>query len=436
MRLTQRLIFLFLAVFFLAFCGKKITAQTIEFKTLPGYCYAGTSYFFSPTNFVIGCEGGILRSTNNGVKVDTAFSCVYGVGSLTFEKQLGFALQRNAWGTNPTLIKSIDSGKNWQGSDTLPYDFYQVCYKNGQLIGLANGVSLYRSFDMGNSWQALHNFQPESSVILGHGREVMTIPTIEWNEQGFYYTVNSSLWMSKDLHNWTLLHPPILAISGQSSSLNGKIKMVSGRIIVGNDDAPAYAYTTNDGQSWQSSTFPQSNGDANVALWTSKGVFVGVNTGSMIIPISQFYLVKNNVWNQLIDTMMAFVAIDCKDDVLLATGYLSDELPSTVIISANLNITGIGSNPPAAIQNFELQQNYPNPFNPSTTIKYKLPKGSYVHLNIYDQNGRLVAELYNGYQNSGFHSAIFNGSELASGTYYYVLNAGEMSETKKMLLIK
>jgi len=85
---------------------------------------------------------------------------------------------------------------------------------------------------------------------------------------------------------------------------------------------------------------------------------------------------------------------------------------------------------------FSLQQNYPNPFNPSTTIKYSIPKQSYVTLKVYDILGREVAALVNEKKPAGVYEINWNASKLSSGVYFYQLKAGEFIQTKKMILIK
>ncbi|MBX7047422.1 MAG: T9SS type A sorting domain-containing protein, partial [Ignavibacteria bacterium] len=85
---------------------------------------------------------------------------------------------------------------------------------------------------------------------------------------------------------------------------------------------------------------------------------------------------------------------------------------------------------------FSLSQNYPNPFNPSCRINYQIPAKGFVELNVYDIVGKKVASLVNGNQEAGTHLAEFDGSALASGVYFYKLNFGTFSETKKMLLLK
>jgi cyclomaltodextrinase len=83
-----------------------------------------------------------------------------------------------------------------------------------------------------------------------------------------------------------------------------------------------------------------------------------------------------------------------------------------------------------------LEQNYPNPFNPSTTFEYDIPGQMSVNLRILDVLGRNVATLVDGVCSPGRHAVYFDGSNLASGPYFYVLRAGSRTIVKKMLLIR
>jgi hypothetical protein len=85
---------------------------------------------------------------------------------------------------------------------------------------------------------------------------------------------------------------------------------------------------------------------------------------------------------------------------------------------------------------FKLDQNYPNPFNPVTSINYSIPKAVAVHLAIYDIMGRRVAVLVNDLKPIGRHQARFDARHLASGVYLYRINAGEFSQTRKMILLE
>jgi photosystem II stability/assembly factor-like uncharacterized protein len=94
-----------------------------------------------------------------------------------------------------------------------------------------------------------------------------------------------------------------------------------------------------------------------------------------------------------------------------------------------------GDDTPINLQ-FRLGQNFPNPFNPSTTIKFSLARDGHVTLNVYDVSGHLVAAVLDREMPSGDHEIGFKADGLASGVYFYRLTAGEMTTTKKMILLR
>jgi hypothetical protein len=85
---------------------------------------------------------------------------------------------------------------------------------------------------------------------------------------------------------------------------------------------------------------------------------------------------------------------------------------------------------------YSLSQNYPNPFNPTTNIKYSITKESQVSLKVFDMIGREVETLVNVNQKAGSYEVNFNASKLASGVYIYRLQAGDFTQSMKMMLIK
>lgn len=90
----------------------------------------------------------------------------------------------------------------------------------------------------------------------------------------------------------------------------------------------------------------------------------------------------------------------------------------------------------SAPANFLLEQNYPNPFNPSTTISYSLAKASEVTITVFDILCRRTAILFNGMKPAGKYSLVFDGSALASGFYICKMQAGDFTQTRKLLLLK
>jgi hypothetical protein len=91
--------------------------------------------------------------------------------------------------------------------------------------------------------------------------------------------------------------------------------------------------------------------------------------------------------------------------------------------------------------NYSLAQNYPNPFNPSTTIDFSIAKAGYVSLKIYDILGNEIKTIVNGFTSAGNHSAEWDGTNssgttVGAGLYFYRLQAGTFSESRKMILLK
>ena len=90
---------------------------------------------------------------------------------------------------------------------------------------------------------------------------------------------------------------------------------------------------------------------------------------------------------------------------------------------------------------FSLYQNYPNPFNPVTQIKYDLPEDAMVSITIYDIMGRSIKSLVNSQQTAGYRSIQWDatnnlGEPVSAGMYIYMIQAGEFTKTKKMVLLK
>jgi hypothetical protein len=86
--------------------------------------------------------------------------------------------------------------------------------------------------------------------------------------------------------------------------------------------------------------------------------------------------------------------------------------------------------------NFALSQNYPNPFNPNTSIAYELPKSGFISVKVYDLLGREVAALVNEFKQAGSYQITWKADNLGSGVYFYKMQAGSFTSTKKMILMK
>lgn len=128
-------------------------------------------------------------------------------------------------------------------------------------------------------------------------------------------------------------------------------------------------------------------------------------------------------------------------DLKIYDAYNQDNF-SVVLKSGNEAAITVKGQTKLAIQTveipdeFALYQNYPNPFNPTTNIKFALPDNAIVKINVYNILGERVAELINKQMEPGYHTIEFNASQLASGIYFYSIEAGRFVNTKKLMLLK
>ncbi len=117
---------------------------------------------------------------------------------------------------------------------------------------------------------------------------------------------------------------------------------------------------------------------------------------------------------------------------------ITGNIPNILYVPVTLHATGpVGVDEVKGIPaTFALDQNYPNPFNPVTVIKFALPKAAPVTLSVYNILGQVVASLADEVKQAGYHQVEFDARSLASGVYFYRIEAGDFVATKKLLLLK
>ena len=166
--------------------------------------------------------------------------------------------------------------------------------------------------------------------------------------------------------------------------------------------------------------------DVNNFLWTGTGYGL---TKSDTAGIN--WTVYNTSNSGLLDNYISSIAIDGNGNKWIGTiqGGLA-VFNETGIVTKVQKLT---NNIPGT---FVLSQNYPNPFNPTTTINYSLPKAGNVTIMIYDILGREIRTLVNEEKTAGNYTVQFNGSNLSSGIYFYRMQSGSFSQTKKLILLK
>jgi len=156
--------------------------------------------------------------------------------------------------------------------------------------------------------------------------------------------------------------------------------------------------------------FTSENGNGGIAQTYLEG-----------IGLARYYFsVSNEICNHVLKGCIINGVVYGDTSMIVGISQLSTEIPKT----------------------FELSQNYPNPFNPVTKIKFNIPQYETTHrvvstsLIIYDAIGKEVAILVNQQLQPGTYEAYWDASVYPSGVYYYRLQSGTFTETKKMLLIK
>ncbi len=119
-----------------------------------------------------------------------------------------------------------------------------------------------------------------------------------------------------------------------------------------------------------------------------------------------------------------------------STARQSDNIYSIYANYIDDNTTDIHENRITIPEKYELFDAYPNPFNPTTTLRYSLPKRSYVKLVVFDILGRDVETIFEGKKDRGLYQVQFNANNLNSGVYFYRLFTSDVVLVKKLILIK
>ncbi len=156
------------------------------------------------------------------------------------------------------------------------------------------------------------------------------------------------------------------------------------------------------------------------------------------------------VWSFEADNDSLIISYDAKTSVLTLSApdfggqvalicTVSDDsaasVSDTIRVQVNL-VTGIANEQAGLPKKYELGQNYPNPFNPATNIKFALPEGGKVKLEVYNILGKKIATLVDGYKPAGYHVVKFDARRFSSGLYFYKLQTKDYVKVRKMVLMK
>lgn len=310
------------------------------------------------------------------------------------------------------LFKSTNFGKDWTKTslttDTL-MSVYNVLAIGKDTVLAATGANLRKSTDGGNTW------------------EVLPIET-SFFSRGMYLNGNE-LWVIGYRNGIRILFKTSDYSSFDSTfsqlewSENNCISAVGETIFV-TDRTHGTFRSTNNGLEWGQVLEPHS-------VWTIYSENNGLVLGGARDTIWYSEDYGNNWIGIEVPLKYESNITDIKRgiDGKLYVGTYSEGIYELDILTDLENELEVRIN-------YTLSQNYPNPFNPTTQIKYSVPGSEHVLLKIYDILGREIETLVNEVKPKGTYEIEFDGSDLASGIYFYKITIGSFSDVKKMVLVR
>ncbi len=313
------------------------------------------------------------------------------------------------------VVESTNNGSKWTVSKGFFYQVNSIVISPSQIYAGTNGGGVYVSTDNGATFNQTNS-----------GLTDLDITTLAFIGQSFLAgTDTAGVFISTDDGtDWTAAK---VGIPGDSHIFAFSVD--SSDVFAATDRG--ILVSTDEGKSWvaQSQGLPpvpiQAIASSNKNLYAGTdgdGVYFSANYGA--------------TWNAANAGLPAGTIINC---LSVVDSSLFAGTPDFGVWFRPLSqlVTDVRNTDNGTVVNrFDLNQNYPNPFNPSTVINYELPASSHVTLKIYDVLGRVIATLVNGQEPAGSHSVTMNGSGLPSGVYFYHMQAGTYSATKKLLLLK
>ena len=412
-------------------CAGKITAGT----------WGGGIYFLNKdTNEWISKSVGMNASEINDIVIDSennVFAGTYGMGIQRELKDSSFEWETANYGLNDMDIyslavskcegsydyiycgthsgafKSTDKGQTWLNlNPPSNNDVYGVCINNKGGIFIWSYSGIFRTTDEGNSWSLMN---------LNRWGNIQCIATNPYQENVYVSDENKFYGTTDNGRSWINLYYSGNSAHRIRSNSQGHIYILRkyGELLRSTDFGNSFQ-VINNGLPTRYSYMHDIAFDSedNIYLATDDGMYKSKDNGASWSMIDGSNISKN------------INALAFNNEGLLYAGTFNSGVYKSVEtltnVDANTNFT----------TNFFLSQNYPNPFNPSTNINYSLSATSHVVLKVYDILGREVAKLVNEEKHSGNYKIIFNGSNLSSGVYFYRIQAGNFTVTKKFVLLK
>lgn len=352
---------------------------------------------------------------------------------------------------NWTVVKPIGS------SGYLFVTPYALDPNNSNIMYLAAGNQVWRNSNL----SGIANFQDSTSTnwtalsktaLSGHNVTAIGVSTNPTNR--IYYGSDSTQVFRLDNANAATGTTVPTAVTGTNFPAGAYVSCIAVNprnadtaiVVFSNYNVLSLFLTTNGGTSWssvggnldQNSNGPSCRWVTILPIGSGYQYYVATSTG---VYSTNSLNGAATVWalegaTQIGNVVTTMVVSRGSDSLVVAATH-GNGVFSTKWISA----TAVQRATDVTPRNFSLSQNYPNPFNPSTTIQYDVPRTGSVTLTVFDVTGRRVATLFEGTRVAGSYTALWDGrssdhSQVASGIYFYRIEAAGLTATRKMLMLK
>jgi photosystem II stability/assembly factor-like uncharacterized protein len=392
-------------------------------------------YAGSASDFSAGKRGSLFKSTNGGASWDTLLAgvTVTDIDIHPFNSQIIYMTGGINFLTPSGIFKSMDGGKNWIKADSGIRIFYSEegpyvlaidpLHPDTLYAGTGGffGGNLYKTTDGGKQWQAIG----DGTYILNGVAAIAIDPK---NTRIVYVGTaqNGALLKSIDGgKNWKQLNFPDVGIVHDLL-----VHPLNSDIVYAGTWYHGFYFSRNAGTSWQRANagLPDTNSVRKIVTAKTK-VYIAANDRKKGASYESF---QNNInWkmvgNKSFEQGVNFVSYSAKQNRLLLGA------PGIYKLTIRSNVESLQEKP---LSLYRLWQNYPNPFNAQTMIKYYLQEKAFVRLTVYDVSNRLIRVLVHETQHPGEYRIKFDADNLASGIYFYQLQAGSHIQTQKFVLIR
>ena len=382
--------------------------------------YSGWVLSFVVTNNVLvaGTYGSGAYYTSNGT------DWTYSVSGMADPKIISMTFNGNEIYSGSEaggVYRSTDNGINWTpvNNGLTSFEIHTLCSNAGNVYAGTN-TGVFMTTNNGNNWELI------SVPSVGYTIFALTAynnKIISASAYGVFITTNSGA-------NWNNI------TSGTSSYIYTMANF--NNVVYAGSSAQGVFKTTNDGLNWihLNSGLPGGKAVRGIFCKTEK-IYAAVynNGGIYYLPSSgSTWIPANEGLTQLTCLM-----------VIPFNNYIFAGTSSGIFRRPESELSSIIKISPQIPDDYRLFNNYPNPFNPATKIKFDIPnpeKGErkttndLVVLKVYDMLGKEIETLVNEKLNPGTYEVTFNGNNLSSAIYFYVLSAGDFIAKKKMVLLK